>query len=216
MKCSWLYRRSRVVSSASACGLPPSDRSLPKIRSHWLRGCVSAVPIPGISASCMVIGANTSAGSPTSVPWKPGGPTPTTVNGCPFKRMRVADRRCLTAESTQPEAVAEDRDRSAPSTRTRYLIVFVRDRCPDRRPDAKNAKVRAGNQRSRDPFGFTILAEAHGCSAKGKYSLKCLAVIAEFDEQRVGRRDGLVSSDDHQPLRDRTRAGCVKSARAGC
>jgi hypothetical protein len=58
------------------------------IRSHWLRGSVSAVPRPGISACCIVIGANTSTDCPTSVPLKPAGATPTIVNGVPLRRMR--------------------------------------------------------------------------------------------------------------------------------
>jgi hypothetical protein len=51
------------------------------MRSHWLRGSESAVPSPGISVGCIIIGANTSTECPTSVPVKPAGATPTIVNG---------------------------------------------------------------------------------------------------------------------------------------
>jgi hypothetical protein len=43
----------------------------PIIRSHWLRGSVSAVPRRGISVCCIIMGANTSTDSPISVPVKP-------------------------------------------------------------------------------------------------------------------------------------------------
>ena len=47
-------------------------------------------PIPrdqvGITWGCIMIGTKTSTDSPTSTPWNPGGPIPTTVMGWPFTR----------------------------------------------------------------------------------------------------------------------------------
>ena len=76
---------------------------------------VSAVPSAGRRTGCIIIGAKTSGDSPTSVPLNPRAAIPTTVNGCPFSRMREPTTERLAAKAPHPRAVAQHRDRTTGS-----------------------------------------------------------------------------------------------------
>ena len=74
--------RVSATRSLRACSTGTPARRRPNISSHPASSRDSSA-CPGRTASCIIIGTQTSALSGATDPWKPRAATPITVNGCP-------------------------------------------------------------------------------------------------------------------------------------
>ena len=131
----------------------------------------------------MVRGTQRSTARPRSIPVKPGGAIPTTVNGWPFK---------VTARPTRAGS-APNRRRQKPSLTTSAGAAAgstVLERPEDAAPsggDARHLEVVRGHELAEDPIRLAPFAQAHGSDGVGREPGEGVGLLAKIEVVGIRR-----------------------------
>ena len=120
--------------------------------------------------------------------------------GRAIERQRLADDRRVASQAALPEAMADDHDRR------RLLVVFGREPAAERRLDAEQREVVAGDHLRRDllrlgPAAPVQLREGERRHPGEHLVLVAEVLVVEMRERQVARVALVEHEDRHQPVR---------------